>query len=278
MTTLVLLGIPVAGLGLVLLLGFVGCGLQTSGLPEPTFDDVVSAVPSLVSWWHLDESSGPIAKDSTDGHDGTYVSAPVDAGTQSAAAPGTLDFGQSSLIPSDSAKTSINVNGGGVQVPFASDLNKPQFTIQAFVRTNWSETDDPAYRCVIFAEDSAVTGERRGFSLYANPNNTWEVFVGDGKTFNSVAADTPIDLGSIEYLAATYDGTTLTLYIHGEAHGSAALAFEPNTSHPLSIGQGIAGPFNPGFPFNGQLAEVAYYNAALDAETIMNIRFAAFPG
>jgi hypothetical protein len=271
MTTIILLAIPIAALAPTLLLGFVGCGLDTTGTAGPTFDDVVSAVPSLVSWWHLNEASGPTATDSKGGHDGTYGSAPVAAAAQSAAAPGTLDFSQPTLISNAPAKTSISVNGGGVQVPFSADLNKPQFTIQAWVRTNWTDTADAAYRCVIFNEQSDAGGVRQGFSLYANPDNKWEVFVGDGSTFASAVADGPITLGSTDYLTATYDGTTLTLYVNSEQRGSAALAYKANTSHPLSIGQGIAGPFNPGYPFNGQLQEVAYYNTALDHQTVLNI-------
>jgi hypothetical protein len=271
MTIVVLAAVPLAALALILLLGFVGCGLDEGGLAGPSFDDVVSAIPSLVAWWHLNEPSGPTASDSKGGHDGTYGSAAVAADTQSAAAPGTLDFDQPSLISNNAAKRSINVNGGSVQVPFSTDLNTAQFTIQAWVRTNWTDTDTAAYRCVIFAEQSESGGVRQGFSLYANPANKWEVFVGDGSTFASAVADGPISLGSTDYLTATYDGTTLTLYVNAEQRGSAALAYKPNTSHPLAIGEGIAGPFNPAFPFNGQLSEVAYYNTALDHQTILNI-------
>lgn len=273
MTTLILAGVPLAALAIVLLLGFVGCtGDEFTSSAPPHFDDVVSALPSLVSFWHLGEPSGPTAVDSKDGHDGTYQSAPVAADLvhQSAGAPGTIAFDQPSLISNEPAKRSIRVNGGYSEIPFSTDLNTPHFTIQAFALTEWTAADPAAYRCVIFSEESAA-GVRRGYSLYANPDNTWEVFIGDGTTFNSVAADGPITLGTTDYVAATYDGTTLTLYVNNETRGSAALAFQPNTGLPLAIGQALPGAFNPAYPFVGRLEEVAYYNDVLDHATIFNI-------
>jgi hypothetical protein len=275
-TTLVLAGVPLAALVVVLLLGFVGCTGDefTTSAPAP-FDDVVNAVPSLVSFWHLGEPSGPTAVDSKSGHNGTYQSAPVaaDLAHQSAGAPGTIAFDQPTLISNEPAKRSIRVNGGYAEVPFSADLNTPHFTIQAFVLSEWTTADPPAYRCAIFSEESAA-GVRRGYSLYANPDNKWEVFVGDGTNFNSVAADGPISLGATDYVVATYDGTTLTLYVNNETRGSAALAFQPNTGNPLAIGQALPGAFNPAYPFVGRLEEVAYYNEALDQDTIFNIGLA----
>jgi hypothetical protein len=276
MTVTIVIAIPVAVLALTLLLVAIGCEFTPGSVSTPTaiFDSTVTGIPSLVAFWHLDEGSGPTAVDNFGGHDGTYNSGPVPAGTDSAAAPGTLNFGQSSLISNESAKQSIYVEGAFVEVPFTADLNTAQFTIQAWVKTDWTPADTTAYRAVIFNEQSE-TGVARGFSLYANPANTWEVFVADGTAFHSVAADGPISLGTTDYLTATYDGTTLTLYVNGEKRGQAALAYQPNTSHPFAIGQGIPGPFNPAFPFKGQLEEITYFNTALDNQTIVNIGMAA---
>lgn len=273
---IVLLATPFAVLALVLLLGFVGCEFAHGVAPE-TFDDRVTGIASLVAFWHLNEASGPTATDTKGGHDGAYNSGALaeDLAHQSAGAPGTLDFDQPSLISNEPAKRSIKVNGGYVEVPFSADLNTAQFTIQAWVRTAWTDADPAAYRCVIFAEQSETGGVHRGFSLYANAENKWEVFVADGTNFGSVAADGPISLGTTDYLTATYDGSTLTLYVNAENRGSAPLAFEPNTSHPLAIGQGLPGPFNAAYPFVGQLEEIAYYNAALDHETIVHIGMSA---
>jgi hypothetical protein len=277
MTIVVLTAVPFTLLAAVLLFAFVGCALTREGVyhPTPVFDTTVTGIPSLVAFWHLDEPSGPTAVDNFGGHDGTYNSGPVPPATDSAAAPGTLNFAQSSLISNEPAKQSIYVEGAFVEVPFSADLNTAQFTIQAFVRTDWTAGDAAAYRCVIFNEQSETGGVRRGFSLYANPANTWEAFVADGTAFHSVAADGPISLGTTDYLSATYEGTTLTLYVNGEQRGQAALAYQPNTSHPLAIGQGIPGPFNAAFPFKGRLEEITYFNTALDHQTIVNIGLSA---
>ena len=269
MSIVVALGIPIAILGLVLLLGFVGCGLPVGGLPGggSPFDDIVNGIPSLVAFWHLDEEGGATAKDSKDGHDGGYQSLQLEADDplQSAAAPGTLQFGQPSLISGEPGKHSIRVNGGWVEVPHTPDLNTPQFTVQLLVRTAWTAADTRAFRCVFSNEDGSA---KTGFGLYANPNNSWEAWIGDGATQVFATADKPINLGNKEYLVVTYDGTTLTLYVDSNVRATLAAGFAPTTT-PLPATIGIVNGNH--WPFVGDLQEVAYYNAALDQQTVTNI-------
>ena len=275
MTTVVLLGVPIAGLGIVLLLGFVGCALDHAGLgPGITFDDVVTAIPSLVSFWHLNEPSGPTAIDSKGGHNGTYHNTPLveDVHLQSAAAPGTIDFDQSSLVSNEPAKRSISVNGGWVEIPHTAELNQSQFTITAFVRTAWDASSTGFYRCVFSNEDGVA---KTGVGLYANADNKWEAVVGDTTTQVFATAGGPISLGTTDYLAVTYDGATLTLYVNAEIRGTLAAGFAPTTT-PKSTTIGIENGRH--WPFVGQLEEVAYYNAALDHQTILNIGLATGSG
>ncbi|MDX6513562.1 MAG: hypothetical protein QOE36_3066 [Gaiellaceae bacterium] len=271
---MVLAAVPLVVLAATLLIAFSGCSFDP-GSAGLTFDQAVLAEASVVSFWHLGEPGGPVAADSKDGHNGTYLNGPLpdDPADFSAGAPGTLTFDQSSLISNTPAKRSIFVNGGRVEVPFTPELNTATFTVLAWVRTAWTAGDEPAYRCVLDSRDQLASGEKQGYAIFANPTSHWEAWVGDGTASQYKIASTgaPISLGTTDYLVATCDGATLTLYVNGELRASVATAFGPNAARKLYIGEGAPMLPTPFFPFVGQIAEVAYFNTALDQQAVVDI-------
>ena len=275
---LVALAAPLVLLALVLLAGCAGCGLDTTGTLVP-YVDQVKATPGLVSFWHLNEPGPPVAADEMGLHNGTYTSGPLAAAPadQSAAAPGTLAFEQPSLISSDASRRSIAVNGARVEVDFTPDLNTAKFTVVVSVRTGWTAGDVAAYRAVLDARD-IVSGKMHGYALYANPGNEWTAWIGDGASAAGLQVSTggKIALGTTDFLAMTYDGATLKLYVNGEERKSVpAPAFAKNTARKLYIGEGAPMLPTPFFPFNGQIAEVAYFNAALDHQKVLDTGLSA---
>src|SRR5437016_1815960 len=92
--------VPLALLGLVAALGFVGCSFHGHGTVTPFSDyqGTVKNTAGLVAFWPLNETAGTIASDAAgQGHDGTYTpqpSVPYDPVNQSAAATGAVDLGQ----------------------------------------------------------------------------------------------------------------------------------------------------------------------------------------
>lgn len=87
-----------------------------------------------------------------------------------------------------------------------------------------------------------------------------------------------IMLNSIHFLVMTYDGATLTLWVDPVDIAAppyaqiGATGFAPTPSPiPLYIGTGrpdlTTGPKNP---FNGNIQDVAFYNALLDINTIVD--------
>jgi hypothetical protein len=328
MSTSLIVLLPVILLGLVSLLCFVGCAFQTHGL-GPTFTQYSSTTvlgnPAVVAYWPLLEASDSLpATDLTPNPDnGQYIdpstlptiypwpdysiSNPPGPNILSAAAPGSISFAQPGIVAGDfgtndtdsnssAASPCLVVNGGYVNVPFASKINPAtSFTLEAWVRVDWTKNDPSAWRAVL---DARTLNPCTGFALLATADDNspgvyhWSVVIGNGGMgsagFTTVtSADPPITLndpstpggGTTFYLAVTYDGPsqTLTLFVDGLQSGPAVTSavYVPNTTNPLWIGAGVpyvavrtpqtpAGTLaSPLFPFVGALQDVAIYNAAL---------------
>ncbi len=185
------------------------------------------------------------------------------------------------------------VNGCYVEVDWnAKFIPKTTFTVEAWVRVDWTADDPHAWRFVLdMRENTPVT---TGFGLYAKADDNapgsyrWAAVVGDGSP-KFVFLDTteaPITLrdtaapeGTTFYLALTYDGQTLTLFVNGVQHGATDAGYAPNAAQVLWIGAGTpysprrtqpAGtdPASPLFPFVGAIQDVAIYKTALQPLTI----------
>jgi Concanavalin A-like lectin/glucanases superfamily len=294
--------VPLALLAIVLLLCFVGCTLDTTGVGKSPFglytQTTIVPHPALVAYWPLHDAAGPTATDlhPTDPHNGTYVDVTTNPdlpypaatfGTQnSAAAPGTLSFAQPGIVPGDTVTgdpnvrfTCIQVDGGYVSVPFNAAFNPAGgFTIEAWVRVEWTAADPNAFRIVL---DAREVSPNRGFALYANQDNQWEAAVGDGIGTGvadlTIAVGGPVVFEATSYLAVTFDGTDLILFVDGEQRSPTTPAtYAANTAVPLFIGAGApsiplrpapnGGPF---FPFKGKIQCVAIYNTALPLDQII---------
>ena len=307
MSGTLVVAIPLALLGVVALLGFVGCVLDVSGLPPAfqTYTPDTSADPNCVAYWPLNEPSGSIhATDIKGNNTGDYLNpttAPdlypwgsANFGEPSAAA-GAMPFllGQTGIVIGDLVPNTTNrqpcmvVDGALVRVPFAGGINpNPEFTVEAWVRVDWSGADEAAQRAVLNCHD--INPVATGFAIIAEvdasvspPTYRWNAEVGDGTAGGFAILGSTSALISLNedssgsqgpttyYLALTYNGTTLNFYINGSSVEKKDTAYAPNTTQPLYIGAGA--PFEgmrpsgkgPLFPFKGAIQDVAIYNKAL---------------
>jgi hypothetical protein len=299
--------VPLALLGVVATLCFVGCVLPTTGLPSTPFTTYRSRVfgnSNLVAFWPLDDAvNSPKAAEPQSDFVGNYVSMSTNPGQLqfpdpaipniSAPAPGNLAWVQPGIVAGDCINNDptkptpcIVVNGGYVSVPPHPELNPPSFTVEAWVRVDWKATDPAAFRAVVdsraFPANSAT-----GFALFATAANLWAVSVGGGATGQTTLTGAAVAFdGKPVYLAATYDGGsgTLTLFVNGISISGSALmgvAYVQNTTSPLFIGSGSPsaplrpqppavppGQTAPLLPFVGALEDVAIYSVALPAGTM----------
>jgi len=277
--------IPLAVLGLVTALCFVGCGLHTGGIDLlGPYQDKVFYDPNIVACWPLnDQAELPDNPDGTPAVD--IIKTPAQFNGTYTGTAGTIKVQQPGIVPGDvpggssTASQCAFFNGGLVQVAFQQSLNPAKFTVEAWVLPNWNKNDPPALRAVLVSATSAGAG----YALFAQSDNVWEAQIGTGNgNFFSLKATQPIELGVANYLALTFDGTTLTLFV-GPVGGSLATTpgtpptsfvpedstATPSTATPLFIGTGHPDA-TPGNPFNGFIQDVAIYKDALSASTIMD--------
>lgn len=263
----IILAAPLLIAALVLTLGFVGCSFHegaaaTPPTPMPNqYRDTILATSTLVSYWRLDEAPGAtMAADSKDANNGTYH--------------GGVTLGVPGLLHSDT-DTAAQFDGtsGYVGVPFALSLNPPKFTIEALVTVTGGAG---GYRSIISSRDvEAGTGASFGYVLHLNPQNLWEAWAGDGSATFKAATVSTAATGGPHYVAVTYDGSQLTLYVDPADQtnpgmvGSVAVAYKPTTKNEFRIGAGV-NEKPPQHFFPGVLDEVAIYNDALDFTTIVN--------
>jgi hypothetical protein len=298
-------------LAIVSLLGFVGCVLQTGGLPVPVFTDYTAVTvlgnPNVVAFWPLNDAANSAqAVELKAGNNGNYITATSNptqfpdppVANVSAPAPGALSWGQPGIVAGDciggdqnNRTPCINVNGGYISVPHKAAFNPPtSFTVEAWVRVDWNETDPvkfpPAFRVVVDSRD--VSGNSTmGFALFATPDNHWAVAIGSGAAGLTILTGEKVSLpvgnpamNVTSYVAATYDGAskTLTLFVDGirSSPAMSPVDYVANTTAPLFIGTGSPWePLRPQppnvpvdqtaplAPFFGEMQDVAVYNVAL---------------
>jgi hypothetical protein len=288
--------LPVGMIALVWSLCFVGCYhpvTYVSGFYQ--YQDTVEHTSGLVAFWPLNDTSGTTAVDLGPNHlNGTYTIGPdvptYNAAQMSDASPGTYTLGQPNIVAGDTVGNNENApnpcvyfDGGFVNIPGQTAFASPQFTIEAWVKPNWTLADaqsDPSNRVVV-ATASAQPSPDTGFALYASTGNLWTAGVGQGGTLEAVAIATAgnnnqIVQGSLYFLVVTYDGSTLALWVNPAdttqppdgINNSASGYMPPPTSIPFFIGQGRPDLATPLFPFNGWIQDVAFYNVVLDDKTI----------
>ena len=196
----------------------------------------------IVAYWAFNETSGETASDSSgNGHDGTLIGDPK--WTKDGYFGGALEFDQV---------------GDEVNVPYHADLNQETFTICAWANV---EPGSANHRAVISSRNVPSTG----YIFYAEPQNTWEFWTGDGEWRKTQGP--AVKLGDWEHLAATFADGTQKFYVNGELEGETASALIVNPSQELLIGAG-ANERDHEYFFKGVIDEVLIYDRELDEDEI----------
>jgi len=196
----------------------------------------------IVSYWKFDEGSGTIAYDSVGSNDGALSGASWILGQVG----GALDFSGSDYI----------------EVPNSEALNPEHLTLELWTYPtstgyyrSMAEKQLPgfAYPWVQYALNFSGNTSKPNFNVKINDIGY------------NVTADEPIPLNAWTYLAGTYDGETLKLYVNGALVKTATSPIGPIDSSPDMFYMGKP-PSNA--YYYGKLDEVAIYNRALTPEEI----------
>ncbi|HEY3732401.1 MAG TPA: LamG-like jellyroll fold domain-containing protein [Streptosporangiaceae bacterium] len=212
--------------------------------PATTYLGSVQA-STPAAFYRLDEPTGStVMADSSGGAaDGTY------SGQETLGQPAAL-----ASDPAPSTRYATCCSGIGAAGPALPQFENAR-TVEAWFNTTSATTNQ-----AIVGYGPTSTNEAFIVSLSAHSVNV------DG--FNDYLAfptPRPADDGNWHLATVTYDGTTVTVYLDGQQVGSAPFSGTINTLDPAGLSMA-------GFPgynfFNGDLADVAIYPAALSAATV----------
>ena len=198
-----------------------------------------------VSYWRLDETSGTVAGDETVANPGAF------AGATALGAPG--------LIPSDPASTAIGFDGASadVRIGQSGSLNlTTAMTLEAWIRPSGAPAGG-SIRTVLAKTGSyalELDGTAPTFAVYEL-----------GARFALAAPAGTIPAGRRAYVAGSYDGATMRLYVDGTEVATRALSGAADqTLAGARIGSWDG---HQGF-FAGTIDEAALYGTALSAEQV----------
>jgi hypothetical protein len=198
---------------------------------------------------HFSENSGTLVYDSTfNSFVGTKLSATEPNPTTSGKIGGGRTFdGVNDFIAS--ANTTVYQN----------------FTIEAWIKPGTTNLD--LQEIVSKRSYYATATTDFPLALYLNPEGTTAtVFVDRGNDFNAdiIVTSDPFSNNEWHHIAATYDGSTLTLYIDGVGKSSSGLITLSNNTRPWTFGRS-AFDHSSGSgrsPYNGLMDEVRISNSA----------------
>lgn len=206
---------------------------------------------SPLAYFRFDDT-GPVAKDETGAHDGTYKGVVSHVDGALAGEPGKAAF-------FDGASW---VDVGDV-LPF---LGAAPFTIEAWASPVAGATEPACIAAKSFAPGGVTGNISEGYTFYADTDTNTLQLARFASSVRSGASGSAIAKDRFTHVVATYDGTTLAIFVDGSATGSRASGEKlVAMSSPLTIGAGRGGIY---CYFHGALDEVAFYGAALPAQRI----------
>ncbi len=248
-------------------LGLVGAGkpYSTAGngydraelfvSPHPLFAEVpngyyatVKSTANLSSYWRLGESSGTTAADDAGAQPGTYSSVTLGAPGLTGSSDPAASFGGSSN------RVSVSTSSYGFAGTNA-------FTIEAVIKPN---AVDSTSRRIFSSEVLSGGSVVDGYGLWNNGSaNKLQVCRIPGGSFDC-ATTSAASSGVAKHVAATYDGTTLKLYVNGSLVSSTAskASIKGPTSFTIGARSDFAGSWS------GVIDDAAVYSRALSGAEI----------
>ena len=202
----------------------------------------VAPPPGMVSWWPGDGNYNDIIGGNTGSPMGSVAFVSGEVGQ-------AFQFAGSSYI----------------SVPANRSLDLTAFTVDAWI--------NPAITGNQYIVDKSVSFSVN-YSVDLLADNRIEFGFFDSNDWHIADSSSTCPVGVWCHVAATYDGSTLQVYVNGSPDGSLSYAGTPPGGQPLRIGERYDGEG----PFQGIIDEVEIFNRALSSSEIQGIYNAGSAG
>ncbi len=233
--------------------GSANGGVNLDPSPNTITINAVLASSGIMGFWHFNEASGSTAHDSSGkGNDGTL---------QQGASFGAGQNGNGLIMGTASQST---------LVPNSSSLNVTQnITIAAWIAPYTTGTQSVVQKS---------TGNVNGYELSLSNSGTVFVRFNQASSGNSFRLDSnstyPTNGTTWMHVVATYDGTTIRMYINGQLEASKAAVFTINANN---LGLGIGADPTGSRGMRGRIDDVLIANRALDPSEVTALYAGDFP-
>ena len=212
-----------------------------------------------LAYWRLGVASESVAVDETgNGNTGTFV------GDVKAGEPGALVDDADPAMRFDGVDDLVDV---GDRLEFSDSA---QFTLEVWVKPASHVVN---YAGVLSKTDEDTGGNMKTGYMIFDHFDSFGAERNDGSNTNQKVETGPLTTGVWKYVAVTFDGTTLALYVDGQLQASSTTPITiPPTANGFVLGGRNGGKF---LRYAGVIDEVAVYDHALSAERIDAHRRAA---
>lgn len=199
---------------------------------------------TIVGIWLLDEGKGETVNDSSgNGHNGKFVGK-----------IGWTDgkFGKALEFP--------GVGGNRVEIPHDNSLTLSEWTITA-----WAKQKPTGAWAIVLVKDPG--NGLQNYSLDMNEQGRVFSEVTSGGKWSNCGSTTTVYDEKWHFLAASYDGKTLRVYVDGKQEGEQPFAKPDTNTAPVAIGDRM----DSSQPINGIIDDVGLFSVALSEKDINDI-------
>ena len=221
-----------------------------------SYADVVLA-DSPIGYFHLDETSGVDAIDATGGASGTYL--------------GNFKLRQPGAFADSGTSVGFDGSNGGVSLAKRFDFTGTMaYSLEAWIQPG---TFDGTFHEI--GSRWAQPPDRAGFTWYQQ--NAGFGFERDGSGGELQVPDSSTFVENAwTYVVATYDGTTMAIYVNGRRQAAMLATYStPEVNLATMIGAANGDPRSA--TFLGNIDEYAIYDHALSADSVAAHYAAAQP-
>jgi hypothetical protein len=204
-----------------------------------------------IAYWRLGDHGGSSARDEMGAHPGVFRMNAV------LGVPGALVHDSDTAMSSPSRDGWVEASG-----PFDFVGNAP-YAVEAWVAPNTSGD----YLPIVDATVRDSKGKRSGHTTYVDPGGNVIHQRLNADVFDQVISPVVTVLKSWQYVVASYDGVSMSLYVDGaRVDTKNTVSISAAASGAVELGADVDGP--KGLKFGGVLDEIAIYDHALDAVAV----------